>query len=612
MNSDDGILDITNLGILVGEDLFRNRDQFNQDYLSLKRQLRSIGFSGGDEAIRLALARQEAVRGHISAAQALVQAVCKHGGMGGYQLFVFPSLDTTDATRHRMEMVQQSVGHERLTMVTNTLDNVVRHGIDGYRFKAWLNPLPFASMAGGTEVSLQIRARYASRVYPITTLLHGLSDHRMLHHLFLQFILAETLPCDSFICASHASKYAVQKILDQLSLTFRRMYRSEVTYKGSIDVIPLGVDTSIFKPADKGMCRDHLGLPRDAFIILYLGRLSLLKADLGPFVKVLQSLVVRYPNHKITWIIAGAEDGGYADVVRSYAREAGVAEHTRVMLNISNEVKQILLPAADVFVSPSDSVQESFGLAPLEAMACGVPQVVPDWDGYRDTVVHGRTGFLVPTYWANCSGDLVDSGKLIGWEFDHLLLGQSVAIDLQKSQEYLRQLIENGDLRNEMSVQSRARALRYYSIESVVKRYEELWSERWEIARQVGQPLRTTTLDDPHYYECFGHYPSIRLLDESVLRLTQLGREVTAATELQPQMPKSLPTLLSLDSIVLRSALIKLGGLRCTTIRPEGGPLRMGEVVKLLASECTYHADHIRRHILWLMKYGYIELLKED
>ena len=53
--------------------------------------------------------------------------------------------------------------------------------------------------------------------------------------------------------------------------------------------------------------------------------------------------------------------------------------------------------AADVFVSPSDNIQETFGLAVLEAMASGLPVVASDWDGYRDLVADGETGFLVPT-----------------------------------------------------------------------------------------------------------------------------------------------------------------------------------------------------------------------
>ena len=49
------------------------------------------------------------------------------------------------------------------------------------------------------------------------------------------------------------------------------------------------------------------------------------------------------------------------------------------------------------FLSLVDNPQETFGLAPVEAMAAGVPVVVSDWDGYRYTVSDGVEGFLIPT-----------------------------------------------------------------------------------------------------------------------------------------------------------------------------------------------------------------------
>ena len=64
--------------------------------------------------------------------------------------------------------------------------------------------------------------------------------------------------------------------------------------------------------------------------------------------------------------------------------------------------------AADIFCSLSDNVQETFGIVPLEAMAAGLPQIVSDWDGYKDTVREGVDGFRIPTISprAGLGGDL--------------------------------------------------------------------------------------------------------------------------------------------------------------------------------------------------------------
>jgi glycosyltransferase involved in cell wall biosynthesis len=45
----------------------------------------------------------------------------------------------------------------------------------------------------------------------------------------------------------------------------------------------------------------------------------------------------------------------------------------------------------------SDNIQETFGIVPIEAMAAGLPVVVLDWDGYKNTVRDGIDGFRVPT-----------------------------------------------------------------------------------------------------------------------------------------------------------------------------------------------------------------------
>ena len=56
-----------------------------------------------------------------------------------------------------------------------------------------------------------------------------------------------------------------------------------------------------------------------------------------------------------------------------------------------------LWAAGDIFISLVENMQESFGLTPIEAMAAGLPRVISDWDGYRDSVTHGEDGFLVTT-----------------------------------------------------------------------------------------------------------------------------------------------------------------------------------------------------------------------
>ena len=81
------------------------------------------------------------------------------------------------------------------------------------------------------------------------------------------------------------------------------------------------------------------------------------------------------------------------------------------------------------------------------------------------------TGFLVPTYWARCDGDLATDGPLLGTDYENLCLGQSVATDMGDFSRFLQQLIENPDIRARMAERSRARAVELYSYKGVAVRF---------------------------------------------------------------------------------------------------------------------------------------------
>ena len=83
-------------------------------------------------------------------------------------------------------------------------------------------------------------------------------------------------------------------------------------------------------------------------------------------------------------------DGPELGTVFRVGRELGV--HDRIDAVGAQEAIIPLLSAADVFLLPS--AQESFGLAALEAMACGVPVVASNVGGLPEVIEHGVTGFL--------------------------------------------------------------------------------------------------------------------------------------------------------------------------------------------------------------------------
>ncbi|OYW53175.1 MAG: hypothetical protein B7Z31_12140, partial [Rhodobacterales bacterium 12-65-15] len=90
--------------------------------------------------------------------------------------------------------------------------------------------------------------------------------------------------------------------------------------------------------------------------------------------------------------------------------------------------RKSVLSASDIFVFPVDNLQETFGLAPVEAMAAGLPVIVSDWDGMKDTVTD-TTGFRIPTEMARAGAATHISLRHLGGTDSYLqYLGQLSAL----------------------------------------------------------------------------------------------------------------------------------------------------------------------------------------
>jgi len=167
---------------------------------------------------------------------------------------------------------------------------------------------------------------------------------------------------------------------------------------GRIRVVPPGVDGKLFAPRPRHEARARLHLA-NARLLLFVGRLQPFK---GPEVAIraLAEAVARAPQ------VAG--DVVLAVVGGSTGREGEPDQATKLMelaANIGVSDRVIFFPpqpharladfysAAEAVLVPSRS--ESFGLAALEAEACGTPVIAAAAGGLRYVVVDGQTGFLV-------------------------------------------------------------------------------------------------------------------------------------------------------------------------------------------------------------------------
>ena len=158
-----------------------------------------------------------------------------------------------------------------------------------------------------------------------------------------------------------------------------------------IEIVPPGVDHTVFVPGDRDAARQRLGIsaPR---VMLFVGRIQRLKGvDLA--IRALAAL----DDPKVALVIVGGPSGpdgvGEQNRVHDLAADLGVSEQIHWVSPRRHERLADYYRAADVCIVPSRS--ESFGLVALEAAACGTPVVAAAVGGLQSLVHHENSGFLV-------------------------------------------------------------------------------------------------------------------------------------------------------------------------------------------------------------------------
>jgi glycosyltransferase involved in cell wall biosynthesis len=150
-----------------------------------------------------------------------------------------------------------------------------------------------------------------------------------------------------------------------------------------VKLIPLGIDRP---PRLDAPARSELGLPRNAFVIVTVGRLVVRK-DTVQLLKALSAS--KCPTAHL--LIVG--DGPEAANIQRAAVALGISDRVHMLGQVDDAQKYRALAAADIFASASQ--HEGFGLVFLEAMAYGLPVVCYDHGGQTDFLATGKTGHVL-------------------------------------------------------------------------------------------------------------------------------------------------------------------------------------------------------------------------
>jgi glycosyltransferase involved in cell wall biosynthesis len=159
--------------------------------------------------------------------------------------------------------------------------------------------------------------------------------------------------------------------------------------KGSANGIDLERYNDLLYLEKTCMIRNECGIPGDATVVGFLGRLTRDKG-INELVKAFELISISEPNTYL--LMVGPWEAKNQDLEVSV--ESLIRDCKRVRWLGYKEDAERYMSIMDIFVLPS--YREGFGVVNIEAAAMGLPVVATDVPGARDSVIDGETGLLVP------------------------------------------------------------------------------------------------------------------------------------------------------------------------------------------------------------------------
>lgn len=253
----------------------------------------------------------------------------------------------------------------------------------------------------------------------VTTTLHGTD-------ITLVGLEPSFLPLVKFSIEASDGVTAVSRFLKEKTLT-------NYDINKEIDVIPNFVDTKLFKPRDNDVFRKGLASKGEKLLI-HTSNFRQVKR-VQDTILILEKVVKEFPLVKL--LLVG--DGPERSDCERLSRELGLYDKVRFLGK--QEALVDILAASDVFLIPSQS--ESFGLAALEAMSCGLPVVSSSVGGLPELIKHNESGFIA--------------------EFG----------DIDRMSKYVIELLCNDKKYEMFSQNARKRAVENFDTSKVIPLYEE-------------------------------------------------------------------------------------------------------------------------------------------
>jgi glycosyltransferase involved in cell wall biosynthesis len=425
---------------------------------------------------------------------------------------------------------------------------------------------------------------------------------------------APQMPWDAIICTSEAVQRSLRTLMELAEVQLARRFPGAVLpARPLLPVIPLGVHATEFAPdqAAGQALRQRLGLGPQDIAVSTIARLSP-QEKFDPF-PVFLALEAAAPALAAAggrfhlWLCGQFADASW--------REAFAEGAARLMPSVGYQLldggdlaeRKATLSGSDIFLFPIDNLQETFGLAPVEAMAAGLPVIVSDWDGMKDTVPP-EAGIRIPTEMPRAGEATHISLRHLGGTDSYLqYVGQLSAltrIDIGRLSQALADLALNPDRRARMGAAGRDHVLRKYDWSVVIPEMQALWAEQARMlahARDTGgqvldraDPGRLPVGPAPEVM--FAGYPTEPGPDRAVRRLCAL----------EPGTRPDVEATIALRRYAASGRLVEDPLRIQAVLQAYAAQGAVGATEAEVATATALHPGSVARATLWLLKYHFL------
>ena len=495
------------------------------------------------------------------------------------------------------------------------IDSMLKPGNDkSLSYIPWGTPTNLKDFGGiffpAPDISKLVDQRFffgGANSYSVIGITHTTASLGVINAL-LECYTSQLMPWDAIICTSQSVKRSVENLYSQYYDILSERLGASRKPNFELPIIPLGVHVDDFEINDKEKkdAREKLNIMEDDIVVLFLGRLSFhAKAHHLPMYLALQKVSESLPDGvNLHFVQTGwFPNNTIESMYKNEAKKVAPSVTCHFLDGRDTKTKKISYAISDIFLSLVDNFQETFGLTPLEGMASGIPVIVSDWNGYRDTVRDGKDGFRISstTMLPGSGYEYAIRYNLNVDTYDHYIgrASQTVSIDIKECIDKILSLALDKELRRKMGKAAKKHA-QGFDWSKILHKYYELKimldEERIKTdthTTKVYSPLR---IQDPHTF--FSDYSTIKIdLNSIVIKNLNVNNFDIADFY-------NFSSVSYLDNIA--PDVVKIEKIYSYLIDNKQ------YLVSDINNDFKLEENEIYKILLWLSKFGYISIMNKS